>query len=224
MCGRYVAGDMTWQQYHDWLTGKASPPPPEDSTRRHWNIPPTALEPIVLREAGERALVLARWGLVPHWWRKPLSELRAASFNARAEEAAAKPFFRDAYRHAHCLVPAQGYYEWHGPKRAKRPFYISVETNEPGFCFAGLWSRVSLADFSGWTFAILTRPAMAPIAHIHPRMPVILSATAYDDWLAGAPLVEVDQIDGARLKAHEISKAVGSVQAEGPELIEPIED
>ena len=26
-----------------------------------------------------------RWGLVPRWWSKPLKELRAATFNARAE-------------------------------------------------------------------------------------------------------------------------------------------
>ncbi len=213
---------MTWQQYHDWLTGKASPPPPEEPRRRRWNIPPTSLAPIVVGSGEVRALELARWGFVPHWWKKPLSEAPLV-FNARSEDASRKPFFRDAYRNAHCLVPAQGYYEWNGPKGAKQPWYISVETNEPGICFAGLWSQVSLPDFSGMSFAIMTRLAMEPIADIHPRMPVILAATAYEDWLGGAPLDELAQIDAARLRAHQVGPAVGQSTAEGPELIEPYE-
>jgi putative SOS response-associated peptidase YedK len=37
-------------------------------------------------------------GLVPRWWSKPLKELRAATFNARAETVETKPFFRDKLR------------------------------------------------------------------------------------------------------------------------------
>jgi putative SOS response-associated peptidase YedK len=36
-----------------------------------------------------------RWGLVPWWWKKPLKELRLATFNARVETVTEKPFFRD---------------------------------------------------------------------------------------------------------------------------------
>jgi putative SOS response-associated peptidase YedK len=43
-----------------------------------------------------------RWGLVPRWWSKPLKELRAATFNARAETVETKPFFRDAFRRNTC--------------------------------------------------------------------------------------------------------------------------
>ncbi|MCA9240165.1 MAG: SOS response-associated peptidase [Rhodobacter sp.] len=213
---------MTWQQYHDWLTGKAAPPPPDEPRRRRWNIPPTSLAPLVLNAGADRSLELARWGFVPHWWRKTLAEAPLV-FNARSEEAASKPFFREAYRYGHCLIPAQGYYEWQGPKGAKRPFFITTERNEPGLCFAGLWSRVSLQDFSGITFAIMTRAAMEPIAHLHDRMPVILASTFYDDWLSGAPLVEAMQIDAAQLRSHEVGPAVGRVDAEGPELIEAFE-
>jgi len=35
-------------------------------------------------------------GTLPSWWPKPLKELKAATFNARAETVAEKPFFRDA--------------------------------------------------------------------------------------------------------------------------------
>ena len=49
--------------------------------------------------AGMRQVATARWGLIPRWWRKPLVEMKASTFNARSEEAAQKPMFRDAFRH-----------------------------------------------------------------------------------------------------------------------------
>jgi len=51
---------------------------------------------VVTERDGNRDFVRTRWGLVPSWWPKPLKELRAATFNARAETVAEKPFFRDA--------------------------------------------------------------------------------------------------------------------------------
>ena len=45
---------------------------------------------------GKRELSRMRWGLVPSWWSKPFKELRLATFNARAETVAEKPFYRSA--------------------------------------------------------------------------------------------------------------------------------
>jgi putative SOS response-associated peptidase YedK len=54
--------------------------------------PTTTIDTIV-----ERELARTRWGLVPSWWSKPLKELKLATFNARAETVAKKPFFRSAF-------------------------------------------------------------------------------------------------------------------------------
>jgi putative SOS response-associated peptidase YedK len=48
-----------------------------------------------------------RWVLVPYWWNMTLKEsMKLASFNARAEAVATKPFFREPF------MPVSGYYEW----------------------------------------------------------------------------------------------------------------
>jgi putative SOS response-associated peptidase YedK len=81
-----------------------------------------------------------RWGLVPSWSPKPLKELKAANFNARAETVAEKPFFRDAFRRTRCLIPASGYYEWQNIATGKQPWYFTRADGEP-MTFAGLWDE-----------------------------------------------------------------------------------
>jgi putative SOS response-associated peptidase YedK len=45
----------------------------------------------IIAPEGKRELMRARWGLVPAWWKKPLKELKLATFNARAETVTEKP-------------------------------------------------------------------------------------------------------------------------------------
>ena len=61
----------------------------------HWseprfNVAPTTRVPMVFR-ANDALLELngARWGLIPHWWKKETPP--SLTFNARSEEAAEKP-------------------------------------------------------------------------------------------------------------------------------------
>jgi hypothetical protein len=74
------------------------------------------------------------------WWPKPLKDLKAATFNARTETVADKPFFRDAFRRTRCLIPASGYYEWQDTATGKQPWYFSRTDGEP-MTFAGLWDE-----------------------------------------------------------------------------------
>ena len=62
-------------------------------------------QPFIANVDGVRTAKLGRWWLIPYWWSKPLKELPTA-FNARAEELAAKPMWRDAFKTSRCLVPA----------------------------------------------------------------------------------------------------------------------
>ncbi len=71
---------------------------------------PTTRVPMVFR-ADDTLLELnaARWGLIPHWWKKDAPP--SLTFNARSEEAAEKPTWRHSMRKSRCLMPARGWYE-----------------------------------------------------------------------------------------------------------------
>jgi putative SOS response-associated peptidase YedK len=53
-----------------------------------------------------REWAAARWGLIPRWADDP--SIGNRRINARAETAAEKPSFRNAFKHWRCLVPADG--------------------------------------------------------------------------------------------------------------------
>jgi len=219
MCGRFAVGDTQGGDWAGWLGVDRGSPWPAPS----WNLAPTNMAAIVGAGKRGRSLRPARWGLVPHWWKKPLSEFRASTFNARSEGAAAKPMFRDAWRRGRCLVPAIGYYEWTGNAGSRRAFFISLAGNAPGFCMAGLWAQAEIGGEKLLSFTVLTCPAGAATRHLHPRSPVILAETDWARWLApesdAADLMRPAADD--RVAVREVGPAVGNVRNDGPELIEP---
>ena len=82
-----------------------------------YNVAPTDEATVVVQRDDRRAVVRYRWGLIPAWADDP--RIAGRTFNARAETLATSPLFRDAFRRRRCLVPVDGFYEWHreGSKR-----------------------------------------------------------------------------------------------------------
>jgi putative SOS response-associated peptidase YedK len=102
----------------------------------NYNVAPTQEIPVVLRREDSNFLDKFHWGLVPHW-AKQIS-IGYKMINARAETVALKKSFRNAFQKRRCLIPADGFYEWKGPKGDKQPFFIDLPDGQP-FAFAGLW-------------------------------------------------------------------------------------
>ena len=150
---------------------------------------------------GNRDFVRMRWGLVPSWWPKPLKELKAATFNARAETVADKPFFRDAFRRTRCLIPASGYYEWQNTATGKQPWYFTRADGEP-MTFAGLWDEwkdKATGEVLKSCTMLITEPNDF-VAEVHDRMPVVLESKDFASWLNDGGL-NVAQTRGKRRAA-----------------------
>jgi putative SOS response-associated peptidase YedK len=161
-------------------------------------------------------------GLV--WQRDGSVEFKLTTFNARSEEAAGKPVFKDAYAKRRCLIPAIGWYEWSGAKGAKTPWFITIKRNTPGFWFAGLWSETRFGEDRVRSCTILTAAAGEATRHLHPRTPVVLSEEQATAWLAmetdPANLMKAPPDD--RVDLWQVTPAVGKVRENGPDLISPV--
>jgi len=225
MCGRYVSpAEADIERYWE-LDRRSNPFAPR------FNVAPTTLVPIIVRgENGGLELHSARWGLIPHWWKK--DKPPTLTFNARSEEAAVKPTWRDAYKKWHCLMPAAGWYEWqeHGTdargKPLKTPYFVHCEAS-PIIAFAGLVASWTAPDGQLIaSCALLSKVAAPSIEFVHDRMPVVLPPTSFDAWLSPGPVnVTSDLIAHARedFIAYPVSNQVNSTRNDSPDLLNRVD-
>lgn len=144
--------------------------------------------PVITSAAPDELSYLA-WGLIPSWVKSvdDAEKIRKQTMNARAESIYEKPAFRQAAASQHCLVVADGFFEWQEVKGKKYPYFLRLKSREP-FAMAGLWdawtNRESGVTLS--TFSIVTCPASPLLAVIHntaKRMPVVLSREKERQWI-----------------------------------------
>ncbi|MEM8946110.1 MAG: SOS response-associated peptidase [Planctomycetota bacterium] len=216
MCGRYVNGPMTyafWSELNRFL----------DALGMNYNVAPTAKVPILRATDGRREPAAVRWGLIPSWAKD--EKIGYRTINARAETVRAKPAFRSAFKRRRCIVLADGYYEWTGPKGNKQPYYVHRVDERP-LAFYGLWEQ--WGDVESCT--IITTETNSQLAHLHPRMPCITEVESpnIDLWLD--PAFEDYKHLHATLKptaddllqTRKVSKYVNKVTNNGPECLAPI--
>ncbi|MCC7347936.1 MAG: SOS response-associated peptidase [Variibacter sp.] len=172
---------------------------------------------------GDVTLEPLRWGLVPHWTTDPKPKLRP--INARAETVAGSAMFAEAYARRRCLVPVDGFYEWHATGRGKQPYAIGMADGAP-FALGGLWENWKDPASGEWlrTFAVVTVPANELLAHLHPRMPLILHPQDYGRWLGGEddPADLLRPFPGALMRYWPVSARVNSFREDDGSLPEPI--
>jgi putative SOS response-associated peptidase YedK len=146
-----------------------------------FNVAPNTQIPVVRQNGDRRELVMMKWGLVPAW--SPEPKVKYATFNAKSEEAATKPAYRSAMKNRHCLILADGFYDWKEIDKKKYPHYFQLR-DQSVFAFAGLWERWSKGDPPLESCTILTTRPNELLQKIdHDRMPVILSPNDYENWL-----------------------------------------
>ncbi|MDN7227587.1 SOS response-associated peptidase [Planococcus liqunii] len=198
----------------------------EEDYSQSFNVAPSQQVVAVVSDGKKNRLGFLKWGLVPPWAKD--EKIGYKMINARAETAAEKPSFRNAFKKKRCLVVADSFYEWKRRDDGKTPMRIKLKSGEP-FAFAALWeSWKSPEGKTVNTCSILTTGANELMGTIHDRMPVILTKEAEKIWLD--PNVQdaeelgklLQPFDSNELEAYEVSDAVNSPKNNGPELIEKI--
>jgi putative SOS response-associated peptidase YedK len=225
MCGRYslASGEFSQIQLEFRVDAAFELEP-------RYNIAPTWAPghepPIVLvNSSAQRVLDVARWWMIPAYWKRPLNLLPTA-FNARAEELGDKRFWSKSFDSRRCLVPATGWREFTGPSGKRQPHHFHYEHGL--FAFAGIWDEwMSPEGESVRSFAIVTVAANDIVTPIHDRMPLRVEPDAYAEWLdpglpGAAALDAVRRRAPPALSHYETDPSGNDVRREGPEVVAPL--
>lgn len=230
MCGRFTL-TTKYDDMSSYVQASLLPTFREQY-RPKYNIAPTSEHWIVHCEPeGARAIVPGRWGMPSPFG--PASRDPVGHINARSETVAAKPSFREAFCTGRCGILADGFYEWSGSGRHRKPHWFHRAGRKP-LVFAGIYRDELAADTGVVTrrFTILTCEANQTLAPFHQRMPVILGRDTLGDWLrpaAGRDRHALwSQLGGLLrpaaddlLQVREVSTRVNSTRFDDPACLEP---
>ncbi len=224
MCGRFTNRAKPEQINKEFKVGAKNP----NLFQPRYNIAPAQMIDVVFEPESERVLSKLKWGLVPSWSKD--ASTSKGLINARAETLTEKPSFREAFKSHRCIIPASGFYEWQKKGiGAKQPFYFYLKEKDV-FGFAGLWEEW-LDKQTGElleTCTIITTEANDVLKPVHDRMPVILKAENYDEWL-DAKEKNTEKLQkfllpypAKEMDSHAVSRSVNIPDVDSAELIKPL--
>ncbi|MDV8002874.1 SOS response-associated peptidase [Rhodococcus sp. IEGM 1408] len=230
MCGRYSVA-VSGVALVDVLELDGTEPGFEWSPT--YSVAPRTQAPVIrdrfIGEQRVREAFLPTWGLRPSW----AKEKGPRPINARLESVATNGMFRSAFASARVGVPMTGYYEWQEAveegKKVKNPSYVHGLDDEV-LLAAGLlgFHRDSAEDEWRTTFTIITRTGEDAAGKVHDRMPVFLTESTWDTWLAPVKVGKeqagalLDLLDAesrtvaSTLWTRPVSRAVNNVRTLDP--------
>ncbi|MBI4508845.1 MAG: SOS response-associated peptidase [Deltaproteobacteria bacterium] len=208
MCGRFTLTEKALVTIADVLEAGIDPVLLE-AYRPRYNIAPTSTCCIVRLVDGSRWLSPATWGFP--------SSAGHLLINARSETAARKPSFAGAFQARRCIVPADGFFEWTGEKKRRRPIWLHPPSGGLIF-FAGLWQLLAGDQVA---FTILTTNAGDDVSPIHDRMPAIVPQSQVGRWLHEPAADLLMPAPRGTLTPTAVSSRVNSVDHDDPSCLIP---
>lgn len=194
MCTRYKTPDQAAIE-RAWHIGRDTP--------ALWtaDVFPRASGPFLRRYEGDGLeLAVGTWGLIPHWSKTP--RLAYSTNNARSEELAQKPTFRDAWKLGQrCIIPATSFDEpcWETGKNIWWRFW---RADGAPWGLAGLWNRwvdratgEVVESYTMLTVNADAHPLMSRMHKPDPKLPaeaqdkrsvVAIEANDVEQWMRGS--------------------------------------
>jgi putative SOS response-associated peptidase YedK len=174
-------------------------------------------------EPAARRVELARWGIENRDGTVGQDARRTPHLLARVESLFARGACRDAAAKRRCLALADGFYEWQGSARDRRPFHFRRHDHRP-FGLAAIYERGADGVLE---CALLTTAAAPPVREIHDRMPIPLAPRDHAAWLDPSVTAEtvvraLAKVDPeADLVCAAVSTFVNDARHEGIECLTP---
>lgn len=224
MCGRFTQ-IQSREDYLEFLAGEIEKDiayDPEPIAR--YNVAPGTK--VLLLNNRDDALHLdpVHWGYAPGWWDK------APLINARVETAATSRMFKPLWNHGRAIVFADGWYEWKKEGDKKQPYYIYRKDKKPLF-FAAIGKQPFDSGDEAEGFLIVTAAADRGLVDIHDRRPLVFTPEAALEWMdphttssQASVLANDASVPAEKFIWHLVTRAVGNVRNQGPELVKNTDD
>lgn len=224
MCGRFAQARSREEYLTPFTESFERAIPWDPEPLAHYNVAPGSHVLLLsMQEDDTLHLDPVVWGYAPDWWHK------APLINARVETAAQSRMFKPLWQHGRAIVFADGWYEWQRVGDKKQPYFIYREDNAPLF-FAAIGKTPFASANETEGFVIVTAAADEGLVDIHDRRPLVLDAEAALAWLhpdtsssRAEELAHDGAVEAGAFHWHPVTRAVGNVKNQGPELVEPLE-
>jgi putative SOS response-associated peptidase YedK len=225
MCGRYGFSirdaKEVYERFNTWNELA-------DLTARY-NIAPGQMNPVITSHSPHEISRMF-WGLIPHWAKD--EKVKFSTINARAENVAQSPAYREPFRHKRCIVPATGFYEPDKINHPKppHPWHYFQLKDQKIFGFAGLYDiwKDQQTGKEIRSYTIMTTTPNAIVGHYHDRMPVILEQEDEETWL-NPDIVEPERVlpllksyPAERMEEWPVGGAARNPRNDSPDLIRPL--
>ena len=217
MWGRYTY-ELDWGEVVG-LYQLTLPKEPPDGLGLAYNAAAGQMLPIIRPKDDGRELSLARLGLLPF-----ANADADNTISADAETLRDDTTFRDSFIRRRCIVPATGWYDWKKSGAERQGPYYFRPAAKP-LAFAGIWDVWKDDGGSALlSFAIVTTGAAPSVQPYHHRMPLILEATMFQQWMLGMPNEAAALMVpyGGVIEAWEVGADVSNVRNNRPELMKRV--
>jgi putative SOS response-associated peptidase YedK len=130
-----------------------------------YNGPPGVKHLVLRQHAGHRVVEMVHWGYTSPWAKeKGFNQ----AINAKREKLLGS-YYRTLMQTGRIIVPAEGWYEWTGPKGQRQPWYVREKNGEPLF-LAGLTNHFpDRDDPEGAGFVLVTNDVAGGMIDIRPE-------------------------------------------------------
>lgn len=193
-----------------------------------YNRRPGTVHPVVLLRDGVRKVELMLWGLLPDHAKDTNSIFRFKTYNVRSELIFDKPSTSTAIRSQRCLIPANGFYDWHKAAGSTSAQYIA-RADKQVFSLAGVYSSWQAPDGTmQHTYSIITCDSNDDLADITNRMPILVHPEDEATWLDPEVYDANTLYDIMRpcpngvLQLTAIAPAIATAKADNANLVAPL--
>ncbi len=197
-------------------------------TKRKYNISPTDSAPVVVQRDGKPELERKKWGFIPQNAKDNNSVFRYKTQAVRSEVIFKKATWERAIRTQRCLIPANGFYEWHKTENGKTPYFIQFK-NRPLFAMAGVYSSWTDPDGKEWgTYSVITIDSHSSVLHAKVVRPIVLDPSDEAIWLdkeitdIGTLYSVMKTYPDDILNITKVGDAINSTKVNTPDLITPV--